>query len=459
MKLEKENEMFDTWLYASDWRYSAAIVGLNKYLEFYKHEIEYELTDDYLKFHRADITEERYLKFAESYYEDQFLHRELERYMALEQWTEDQTKRINELLKGNAVMKKVFGKIKFDGTNSMEIKTRIENHRNDLIRETFRNKNNLYKNFANPGQLFKERGTCCRLWGYYVDGGRKTKSISYNFDVNTFVSEDDMLFDFIPFAFWGDREVFFVNDNFSLKQMVTTNQTLEKLVRTETSDSANKDARKVLFKTIQKTADFLNYSVEVITKQRDTEFFETMYVRKESIQVLRKLKAYEPFCFSVKIADNYYLDVQKKVTECILNLVRTDELIEFFLKQDMRRDKKYSSEYLVSLLIQINNQICKGGEKLNRSMRGAYACAKAVVKVVPENKRTAYRQKLTSAVVFKDYDRYCQILLQLSNYSGVAFDFVYDLFEDFEKNKDAAYTFINALTPEKDEKKQGGETE
>ena len=100
MKLEKENEMFDTWLYASDWRYSAAIVGLNKYLEFYKHEIEYELTDDYLKFHRADITEERYLKFAESYYEDQFLHRELERYMALEQWTEDQTKRINELLKG-----------------------------------------------------------------------------------------------------------------------------------------------------------------------------------------------------------------------------------------------------------------------------------------------------------------------------------------------------------------------
>ena len=46
MKLEKENEVFDTWLYASDWRYSAAIVGLNKYLEFYKYEIEYELTDD-----------------------------------------------------------------------------------------------------------------------------------------------------------------------------------------------------------------------------------------------------------------------------------------------------------------------------------------------------------------------------------------------------------------------------
>lgn len=456
MKLEKANEVFDTWLYASDWRYSAAIVGLSKYLEFYKCEIEYELTDDYLKFNRADITEERYLKFAEFYYEDQFLHRDLEKYMLLEQWTDEQTKRINELLKGNAVMKKVFGKIKFDGTNSLEIKTLIENNRRDLIRETFRNKNNLYKNFANPGQLLKERGNCCRLWGYYVDGGRKTKSISYKFDVNTFVSEDDIVFDFIPFAFWGDREMFFVNDNFSLKQLINTNQTLENLIRKEASELEKRDARKTLFKTIQETADFLCYSVEVITKQRDMEFFETMYVRTESIKILRKLNVYEPFCFSVKIADNYYLDVQKRVTECILNLVRTDELIEFFLKQDMRRDAKYSSEYLVSLLIQINHLICKGGAELNQSMKGAYACAKEVVKAVPENKRTAYRQKLTSAVVFNDYDRYCQILLQLSNYSGVAFDFVYDLFEDFEKNKDVAYTFINALVPDRNEKRQGG---
>ena len=205
MRLRKENEQFDTWVDASDWRYSAAISGLSKYFDFYKYDLDYELTDEYLKFHESDITEERYLKFAESYFEDQFQHRELEKYMALEQWTEEQTKRINELLRGNSILKKVFGKIKFDGTNSAEIKVLIDNNRENLIRETFRNKNNLYKNFANPVQLFKKRGICCRLWGYYVDGGRKTKSISYNFDVNTFVSEDDILFDFIPFAFWGNR--------------------------------------------------------------------------------------------------------------------------------------------------------------------------------------------------------------------------------------------------------------
>lgn len=459
MRLRKKNDVYDTWLVASDWRYSAAIVGLYKYLEFYKYEFEYELTDDYLKFHEADITEERYLNFAESYFEDQFQHRELEKYMNLESWTEDQKKRINELLRGNSVMKKVFGKVRFDGTNQEEIKNIIDANRNELIRETFRNKSNLYKNFANTGQLFKEKGTCCRLWGYYVDGARKTKSISYNFDVNTFVSEDDMFFDFIPFAFWGDREVLFVNDNFSLIQLINTNRTLENRVNVQSSDPGKKDARKVLFKTIQETTHFLNYSVEVITKQRDAEFFETMYVRKESIRILKKLRIYEPFCFAVKINDNYYLDIQKKVTECILNLVRTDELIEFFLKRDMRRDIESDFEYLISLLIRINSLICGGGEKLNQSMRGAYACAKEVVKSIPENKYKAYRQKLTSAVVFKDYDRCCQILLQLSNYSEVTFDFVYDLFEDFEKNKDVLYTFINALTVRKENNNQGGEKE
>ena len=462
MRSSSDNGKFDTCLEASDWRYSAAIVGLCKYFKYYKYELEYELSDDCLKFNAADITEDRYLKFAESYFEDQFQHRELEKYMNLENWSEDQTKRVNELLRGNSVMKKVFGKIRFDGENAEEIKKLIQINRSELIRETFRNKSNLYKNFANPGQLFKEGGICCRLWGYYVDGGRKTKALSYNFDVNTFVSQDDPLFDFIPFAFWGDREVFFVNDNFSLEQLIRTNETLEKQVQMQvTEEQKSKSARKVLFKTIQETADFLNYSVEVITKQRDAEFFETMYVRKESIKVLSRLNVYEPFCFSIKINDNYYLDVQKKVTEFILNLVRTDELIEFFLKRDMRRDIQSDSEYLVSLLIRVNNLICGGGESMNQKMKGAYACAKRIAEKVDDkkisvNKIVSYRQKLTSAVVFKDYDRCCQILLQFSNYVEIPFDFFYDLIEDCEKNKDILFTFINALPVKKESKKQEG---
>ena len=96
---------------------------------------------------------------------------------------------------------------------------------------------------------------------------------------------------------------------------------------------------------------------------------------------------------------------------------------------------------------------------MKKSMRAAYACAKKVAKDLPENKRGSYRQKLTSAVIFKDYDRCCQILLQLSNYTGMDFEFVYDLFEDFEKNKDIVYTFINALTTKKESNEQGGNEE
>lgn len=83
-------------------------------------------------------------------------------------------------------------------------------------------------------------------------------------------------------------------------------------------------------------------------------------------------------------------------------------------------------------------------------LKGAFACAKQVANVIENNKIESYRQKLTSSIIFKDYDRVCQILLQLSNYSGVEFGFVYDLFDDFENNKDLAYTFINALSKNAD---------
>ena len=87
---------------------------------------------------------------------------------------------------------------------------------------------------------------------------------------------------------------------------------------------------------------------------------------------------------------------------------------------------------------------------MNDRLKGAYASAKQVSESIESNKLDSYRQKLTSSIIFKDYDRVCQILLQLSNYSGVEFNFVYDLFDDFEENKDLAYTFINALTKKKE---------
>jgi CRISPR-associated protein Cst1 len=52
---------------------------------------------------------------------------------------------------------------------------------------------------------------------------------------------------------------------------------------------------------------------------------------------------------------------------------------------------------------------------------------------------------LLSSIIAHDYDRFKEILLQLSVYAGVEFGFAFDLFDDFEENKDVAYTFINTL--------------
>lgn len=450
MKHIIENEEFDMWVEPSDWRYAAAIVGLSKYLRYFGDEnIDYETTDEFLKLRSADINEDRYWQFAEKYYGEELPYKKLENILHNESFSDESIKMVNELLKKNSINKKVFGKVKFDGTNKEEILDEINVHRQDLVKETFRNKSDMYANFANTGQLFEETKPCCRLLGYYVDGGRKSKSIAYNFDAANYNAQDDMIFDFIPFAFNGDREVFFINDNYSVKRLIATNQIYEEMIKSEIerSEGKAKDARKVLFKSIQEVSDFIDFDTEVIVKSRDLAFFETVFIRKESIRILKAIKVYDPFCFAIKINDNYYINVERKVIDSILNLVRTDEVIEILLKQnkDVRRN---NSEYIVSQLIKINELIegDGGAERMRQPMKVAYACAKEVVKRLPDNKRESYRQKLTSAVVFKDYDRCCQILLQLSNYADVPFDFAFDLFENFEENKDIAYTFINALT-------------
>lgn len=447
-----EKEEFDIWLEPSDWRYSAAIVGLNKYLRYYGDKgQDYVITDEYLKFRSKDISKERYLLFVEAEYGERLQHKKLENQLMRDKPSKEQIKNINNLLAdGNIIMQKVFEKSKFDGMNQQELLERIKSNRQDLIWKTFLNKDDMYANFATTRrgkrELFEANKACCRLHGYNVDIERKLKSISYNFDVSTFQSQDDPLFDFIPFAFFGNRETFFINANYSVKGLLRTNQNFEYMVEAEVkrSEGKSKDARKILFKAIQKASDFIYFDTEVIVKNRDAAFFETLYIRKESIRILKEIKEYNSFCFSVKVNDNYYIDIQKKVIECMLNLIRTDELIELFLKQ-RGENAKSNTEYIISQFIKIN-QLIDGGGKMKRSVKSAHDCAKEVAQKLPDNKRKSYRQKLTSAIVFKDYDKYCQILVQLSSYTDIQFDFAFSLFEDFEKNKDIAYTFVNALT-------------
>ena len=112
-------------------------------------------------------------------------------------------------------------------------------------------------------------------WGYYIDGARKSKNLSFAFRTESFASEDCQLFDFIPFAFCGERESLFINDNYSVKQLIDTNQQLIDKLREEKEKKPDKyqTARKILFKSIQESSAFIDYDVEVMTKNRKQRFF------------------------------------------------------------------------------------------------------------------------------------------------------------------------------------------
>lgn len=443
MKTTIENDRYDTMLEPSDWRFSAAIVGLIGYLDY--HEFSKEVHNDYILYNSQDIIKQKYLEYVEYKYSNDLHHKLVENMLSNDDLNDEQVKLVNDKLSGNSIMKKVFKKIKFDRTNKKEILDIIAKNRYDLICETFRNKSNMYANYCNTNQLFNDSQDYCRLVGYCIDAGKKGKSTGYNFSTNTFVGQDIQEFDFIPFAFLGDRESFFINDNYELDRLKTSNETLKKKVKLDMSgDSKNADVRQALFKGIIESSDFIDYDVEVIFKDRDKGYFETLYFRKESIDILKQIKDYKVFCKSYEVKKNEWINIQKKVTESILNNILVDELIELFLKVK-------NKDYLVSQLININTLI-RGDKEMKERLKGAFACAKQVANVIPDNKIETYRQKLTSSIIFKDYDRVCQILLQLSNYSNVEFGFVYDLYDNFEENKDLAYTFINALGKSKEDK-------
>lgn len=448
MKYSIKYENYDIKVAASDWRYAAAIDGLIKYFSYNK--IEYliyydeEEKEEYLLYRSDDITEKKYLEFVEYNYSEELHHKIIERKLSNDEFSEDQIKEINEKLSANTIMKKVFGKKKFDGKNKQEILDTIDKNRMDIIRETYRYKPNLYKNYCNTNQLFSEKNDYCRLLGYTLDAARKSRATGYLFDKNAFVGDDIKEFDFIPFAFLGNTESFFINDNLTIERLVQTNKEFERKVKAGI-DEKNKrvDSRKALFKGIIESADFIDYDVEVIFKDISEEYFETLFIRKEAIDILKKIDDYEVFAKSYKTKKDEWINIQKDVTDCILNNIVLDRYIENFLKDN---DKGY----LVYKLISVNILI-RGEKNMKDRLKGAYACAKKVVEAIPDNKIDAYKQKLTSSIIFKDYDRVCQILLQLSNYSDIEFGFVYDLFENFEDNKDLAYTFINALAKEKKE--------
>lgn len=451
-----------------DWRYSAAIVGLQKYLEWLgTEEPELIITEDTLEYNRKYLNKSEFLKFAEYYFKDDMHHIEIENKLKEKNPTEDQINIVNEKMKANTILKNKFKKIKFDGHNQDEIQNIIDQNREEIICETFRNKNNLYKNYCNPNQLFKDKQECCRLNGYYIDMPKKGKSISYAFDKSNYVGNDIPEFDFIPFAFSGCREKFFINDNVDLNRLQKTNNQWTRTVKSQMEEAKQKNERvntkRIFIDCLIEAKDFLQSDIEIIVKKPERAYFETLYLRKESLEILKNMKSYyKAFCFSIKISDDYWINILNEVFDAVVNFTLLDDLINKLLK-DSREE---GNSYVISKLLKVNVEIKKGDEKMKNTMKAAFACAKQIVDKkdgnkprVSDTKLKSYCTKLINAIILDDYDQFQKILINLSNYAEVPCGFAYDLFEDFEGNKEIAYTFVNSLNRYKNNNQEGKDNE
>lgn len=456
MKTKIDYFDYDTLLQPTDWRFAAAVVGLCKYFDYFgiDYKVLYDVEekpDNYIHgfdgiiYKSEDITEEKYLEFAENYFEKYMTHKNILNILESQEFSEEKIKLVNDLVKSKTVLKGLFDKIKFDGTNKDIFISTIEENRAEIIKNIFKNGNNLYKNYCNERLIFTEDNSTCRLRGYNVDKDRKTSNLGFCFSKESFESNDILEFDFIPFAFSNSdmRETYFVNNNFSVKSLTQTNYAFSN----QLSSTENKDDKNKLMLVLQNSKDYISYDVEIISKSQDKAYYETFFVRLERLKKLRELSG-KSLNFVKKINDDYWFNLEKEVYMRCLNNVLLDDVILMMLK--FYFDDNAVKGYIKSrtdMLIDIN--VSWKGNEIMDEIKSAKSCgfltSQKLIEMKSSNKINSYKQKIISALCAHDYDRAKEIILSLSAYVGMEFSFFYTFLENAEENKDLAFAFASAL--------------
>lgn len=478
MKTTIEHPLYDTLLLPTEWRYSAAIVGLIRFFDFIEEtegkklytytnnedKDRYAVYSDicgYIQgilYNSTDLTEERYLLFCENWYDREFQHRNVEALLThIQKFSQDNINDINSYLNGtssNTVMKKIFKVIKFDGTNTDTILNLIDEHRLEIIKETFRYKTTMYRNFANTNKLMSDTNPHCRLLSYDLDENRKSKAASYYFDTSTFIASDIYEFDFIPFAFTYTKIGFFVNSNTSIEALVKCNNQLKEKMDVEEQIINNRVIRDgdqtKLIKAMLHSNDFLNCDVEIICKDREQESFDTMLIRKQALQRLKKIYDNYNLRYVHKYNYNYWLNVEEELIRCCLNYTYLDKLLEQLLLLS-RIDTESRTIQIIQPLVQINmewkgvNQTMQ--DTIERAKKVGYYIGKTIKEKNGENKVKSYKNKLINATVSHDRERVLEIMLQLSGYTDGEISTIYDILDNPDNWSDIAISFTNAMIP------------
>lgn len=459
MKKNVDYKGYDTLIQPTDWRYSAACLGLHRFLTY--SGFDFMLLNDCedtfneaihgfdgILYHSSDLTEENYLLFAETFLSKfkGMPHIEvLKRFNGKEHLTDYEEKDIKTLNKMIKELKLTDNELKFDGENKDVFIKQINDNRLDIIRKCLYTFYQKYCRDIRNKSIFYNGYKTCRINGYWIDEPKKSNSLGFCFDKNSFTFEDVIEFDFIPFAFSNSEmyETYFVNNNYSIKDLVNTNRIMSKRLR----DNEKKNPKTRLLSVLQQADDFINYDVEIIVKNRDNDFYNTMFIRAERLRALKQLKD-KSLSFTYKIAEDYWLNLEREVYERCLNNVLLDDLIERMLKIILDSEvNKTTVRFRINTLVDINVS-WKGSmimSELENAKKLGYVVSQRLIEKRGKNKISSYQQRIISALVAHDYDRVKEVLLSLSAYSGVEFAFFYKFLEDAEKYKDLAFAFASSL--------------
>lgn len=466
MKENLVNQSFDTRMYPSDWRFSATIVGLIRYFKYFN--IEYYMDEDCIEYNQNDLTEEKYIEFVNYEFKHLLTHKKMLSILNNEIITDEQIKEINDFIKnGPKIIQDVFKGITFDGSNQNILINIILDNEISIIKGTYYKSSRMYRNYCNADSkkdvakieflLPKEDDykSTCKLNGYYVDVAKKGKSICYNFDKDTFIGGDIKEFDFIPFAFSHSSKSIFVNNSISIQTLLNIHSMINQIM----DDEISPNTLKYLVESIKVIGEknLTNYNLEIIVKDMNNDYYETLYFTENVINIFMNSKRLQfLYGFRNSDLDISFFDILYRISN---NLI-LDDLIIKLIKLRYNSSSPFVKSYDIESLIDLNYLIYGKGEyTMNKAQSSAYRSAKDVSKVLSQknatNKIKSYRDKLTSAMSLGNKQKILEILTHISNFTNIQIGIIYDLIEDFDKNKNLVYTFIMSLEKENKEENKG----